>query len=166
RDPDRRVQAQRECVGELLAVLGYDFEPHRLPAIEDTEFPVLAEYRDGSGAPLLWVVQAVPLEELDMDPLSVPLQGSQYLTLGSAPVPRALASGDGGLIDWQTALSRFIFSQPRPPRWVLLASPHQGLLIERRRVARGRELRSDGVALLSRRHSEIVEVATALIHRA
>jgi Leu/Phe-tRNA-protein transferase len=166
RDPQRRVEAQREWVRELLAVLGYGYEPRRLPAMEDTEFPVLAEYRDASGAPLLWVVQAVPLEEPDMDPLAVPLQESQFRTLGDTPVPKALASGNGGLIDWQTALGRFIFAQPRPPRWVLLASPRQWLLIDRAKFAQGRVLRLDWVELLSRRETESLKVATALMHRA
>ncbi|SEP56345.1 hypothetical protein SAMN05421693_10112 [Ectothiorhodospira magna] len=164
RDPRRRVQAQRESVRDLLAVLGYHYAPRRLPAAADTEFPVLAEYLDPDNAPLLWVVQAVPLAEPDTDPLIVSLLESQYLTLDPSPVPRPLWDGDQ-LTDWQSALGRFIFTQTRPPRWVLLASPRQWLLIDRAKFAQGRILRLDWVELLSRRETESLKVATALMHR-
>ncbi|BCO31192.1 hypothetical protein TspCOW1_12950 [Thiohalobacter sp. COW1] len=166
RDPKRRVELQRELVRDLLSVLGYDYAPQRLPAGEDAEFPVLAEYKGSDGSPLLWVVQAVPLDEPDRDPLAVPLQESQYTTLGSTPVPKTLNAANGNLVDWQTALGRFIFSQPRPPRWVLLASPRQWLLIDRAKFAQGRVLRLDWVELFSRRETESLKVATALMHRA
>jgi hypothetical protein len=165
RDPQRRVQAQRDWVRELLAVLGYDFEPRRLPAGDEAEFPVLAEYKDTSGAPLLWVVQAVPLDEPDLDPLAVPLLETQFSTLGATPVPKVLAAANGGLIDWQSALARFVFAQPRPPRWVLLVGPRQWLLIDRAKFAQGRVLRLDWVELFARRETESLKVATALIHR-
>lgn len=165
RDMKRRVELQRELVRSLLVVLGYHYDPRRLPAGDDAEFPVLAEYSDAGGAPLLWVVQAVPLEEPDLDPLLTPLREWQYLSLDSTPVPRCLLASKGALLDWQAALSRHLLAQPRPPRWVLLASPRQWLLIDRAKFAQGRLLRLDWVELLSRRDNESLKVVSALLHR-
>lgn len=165
RDAARRVEAQRELVRELLAALGYAWNPRRVPAGEEAEVPLLAEYRDPSGAPLLWVAQAVPLEEPDLDPLAVRLLPEQFTSLGPTPVPKALADGRTTLVDWQTALARIVFAQPRPPRWVLLASPRQWLLVDRAKFAQGRVLRFDWVELFSRRESEALKAAAVLVHR-
>jgi hypothetical protein len=165
RQIERRVEAQRELVRTLLEALGYHYQPRRLPAGDDAEFPVLSEYLGSDGAPLLWVVQAVPLEEPDLDPLAVPLRAAQYLSLSATPVPKALHAEGGGLIEWQAALGRFVLAQPRPPRWVLLASPRQWVLVDRAKFAQGRVLRLDWVELFSRRETESLKVAAALLHR-
>ncbi|MFO7858570.1 MAG: hypothetical protein R6V11_06565, partial [Ectothiorhodospiraceae bacterium] len=180
RDAQRRVQAQREQVRELLTVFGYDYQARRLPAGEDVEIPVLAEYTGADGHPLLWVVQAVPLDDPETDPLEVPLHPEQYRSLSAVPVPKALHAqngngGDGpnaggqgaepGLINWQTAISRHVLSQPHPPRWVILASPRQWLLIDRTKYAQGRLLRFDWVELFSRRETDSLKAATVLLHR-
>jgi hypothetical protein len=159
------VEAQRELVRTLLEALGYHYQPRRLPAGDEAEFPVLSEYLGTDGAPLLWVVQAVPLEEPDLDPLAVPLRAAQYLSLSATPVPKALHAEGGGLIEWQAALGRFVLAQPRPPRWVLLASPRQWVLVDRAKFAQGRVLRLDWVELFSRRETESLKVAAALLHR-
>ncbi|AHE97102.1 hypothetical protein [Thioalkalivibrio paradoxus] len=165
RQIERRVEAQRELVRTLLEALGYHYQPRRLPAGDDAEFPVLSEYLGSDGAPLLWVVQAVPLEEPDLDPLAVPLRAAQYLSLSATPVPKALHAEGGGLVEWQTALGRFVLAQPRPPRWVLLASPRQWVLVDRAKFAQGRVLRLDWVELFSRRETESLKVGAALLHR-
>ncbi|WP_028492404.1 class I SAM-dependent DNA methyltransferase [Thioalkalivibrio sp. ALE19] len=167
RDPERRVQAQREQVRELLGVFGFEYHARRLPAGEDVEIPVLAEYTGADGHPLLWVVQAIPLDDPESDPLEVPLHAEQFRSLSAAPVPRALHDGEGehALIDWQTALSRHILAQPHPPRWVILASPRQWLLIDRTKYARGRLLRFDWVELFSRRETDALRATSVLLHR-
>jgi hypothetical protein len=165
RQIERRVEAQRELVRTLLEALGYHYQPRRLPAGDEAEFPVLSEYLGSDGAPLLWVVQAVPLEEPDLDPLAVALRAAQYLSLSATPVPKALHAEGGGLIEWQAALGRFVLAQPRPPRWVLLASPRQWVLVDRAKFAQGRVLRLDWVELFSRRETESLKVAAALLHR-
>ena len=165
RDPERRVHGQREQVRDLLSVFGYGFNPRRLPAGEEAEFPVLAEYHNPDGSPLLWIVQAVPLDEPDSDPLTTPLLPQQFLTLGSTPIPKSLHEEGSRLIDWQTALSRYIFAQPQPPRWVLLTSPRQWLLIDRTKFGQGRLLRFDWVELFSRRESDTLKVVSVLLHR-
>ena len=165
RDPNARVQGQRELVAELLAVFGYDYRPCRLPAGPEAEFPVLAEYRASDGHPLLWVVQAVNIEDPETDPLATPILAEQLTSLHAAPAPKAMQSSDHtGLVDWQTAISRFVFAQAHPPRWLLLVSTRQWLLIDRTKFAQGRVLRFDWVELFSRRETDTLKAACALLH--
>lgn len=165
RHPNARVAGQRELVRELLDVFGYEFHPRRLPAGETAEFPVLAEYRASDGHPLLWVVQAVNIDDPKTDPLATAILAEQLTSLHASPPPRAMrASEQSGLIDWQSAISRFVFAQVRPPRWLLLTSPRQWVLIDRTKFAQGRVLRFDWVELFSRRETETLKAATALLH--
>lgn len=166
RDPEARVAGQRELVRELLQVFDLDAQPRRLPAGESAEFPVLAEYRGSDDQLLLWVVQAVNIDEPKSDPLATPILREQLTSLSAAPPPKALESGSGSvLIDWQTAISRFIFAQARPPRWLLLVSTRQWLLIDRTKFAQGRILRFDWVELFSRREIDTLKAVCALLHR-
>ncbi|QKK03620.1 MAG: hypothetical protein HND55_13680 [Pseudomonadota bacterium] len=165
RDPQARVEGQRDLVAELLAVFGYDHQPRRLPAGPDAEFPVLAEYRASYGHPLLWVVQAVNIDDPKTDPLASPILAEQLTSLHAAPPPKAMqAAEQSGLIDWQSAISRFVFAQPNPPRWLLLVSTRQWLLIDRTKFAQGRVLRFDWVELFSRREADTLKAACALLH--
>lgn len=161
-----RVQGQRALVRQLLTVLGHELAPCRLPCGEEAEVPVLCEVTGHDGHPLLWVVQAVPLDEQDADPLTVPLLEQQFLTLDATPVARGLkADGGNVLIDWQSVLSRHIFAQAHPPRWVLLTAPRQWLLIDRSKFAQGRLLRFDWPEIFSRREADTLKAATCLLHR-
>ena len=164
RDRGARVEGQRELVRDLLELFDYKYQPRRLPCGDDAEFPVLAEYKGGNGQPLLWVVQAVSIDDPGLDPLATPLMQEQFTTLSSTPVPKAMQDAAGGLIDWQAALSRFVFAQPNPPRWVLLTSPRQWVLIDRTKFAQARVLRFDWVELFSRREAETLKAVSVLLH--
>lgn len=161
-DAPTRLRVGREWLQRLLGVLGYPVTP-QLIRIEhaDCDVPVLAEVNNAQGQPLVWVVEAQALEhELDTDPLALPIHTLQLASLS----PR----GDYRLadeVDWQKRLSDAIFSQPRPPRWVLLVSPYQWLLVDRTKYAQNRILRFDWYELLSRRDSDTLKATTVLLHR-
>lgn len=161
-DASTRLRVGREWLQRLLGVLGYPVTP-QLIRIEhaDCDVPVLAEVNDAQGQPLVWVVEAQALEhELDTDPLALPIHTLQLSSLSP--------QGDYRLadeVDWQKRLSDAIFSQPRPPRWVLLVSPYQWLLVDRTKYAQNRMLRFDWYELLSRRDSDTLKATTVLLHR-
>ena len=161
-DAPTRLRLGREWLQRLLGVLGYPVTP-QLIRIEhaDCDVPVLAEVNNAQGQPLVWVVEAQALEhELDTDPLALPIHTLQLASLSP--------QGDYRLadeVDWQKRLSDAIFSQPRPPRWVLLVSPYQWLLVDRTKYAQNRILRFDWYELLSRRDSDTLKATTVLLHR-
>ncbi|MDO6671345.1 hypothetical protein Q4535_04360 [Cobetia amphilecti] len=70
-----------------------------------------------------------------------------------------------GKANWQALISRDIFTLARPPRWVLLVSPRQWILIDRARFARAQLLRFDWVELLGRREDPALKAASVLLSR-
>ncbi|HET8700228.1 MAG TPA: hypothetical protein VFL97_00975, partial [Nitrococcus sp.] len=139
--------------------------PQRLTLEDGAELPLLGELRSGQNEPLLWILEALAGlgEEADQDPLACVIQPEQLTTLSDAPLPKDIGATDAP--DWQKRLSQQIFSQPRPPRWVLLAGLRQWLLLDRAKFAQHRLLRFDWVELLSRREAESFKATSALLHR-
>src|SRR5690606_18745781 len=160
--PDERLDTGREWLNRLLPVLGYTLQPQIIPVDHaDCDLPVLAEINDNQGDPLVWVLEAHGLQvDPDTDPLALPIHSIQLDTLAKGDQFR-LPDDD----TWQKRLSDAVFSQPRPPRWVLLVSPYQWLLIDRTKYAQNRILRFDWQELLSRRDTETLKAVTVLLHR-
>lgn len=160
--PAERLDTGREWLNRLLPVLGYTLQPQIIPVDHaDCDLPVLAEINDHQNHPLVWVLEAHGLEaDPDTDPLALPVHSTQLDTLAKGDQFR-LPDDD----TWQKRLSDAVFSQPRPPRWVLLVSPYQWLLIDRTKYAQNRILRFDWQELLSRRDTETLKAVTVLLHR-
>lgn len=166
--PNERLAIGRALLGQCLQVFDLPYKPQRQPLTEqgDLELPLLAELRNGRGEPLLWVLETQALvegEDFDADPLSLKVHPQQLQSLGTTPVSRTLQGGDAP--DWQKLLSTVVFTQARPPRWVLLASPWQWLLLDRAKFAQHRLLRFDWVELFSRRETETLKAVSVLLHR-
>jgi hypothetical protein len=162
RRPDRRVDAARGVSRRLLEIFELPFNPQRRVLDDGSELPSLGELRASDGEPLLWILEALSDQEPDRDPLTCTILPEQLTTLSEAPLP-ADVTGDAPP-DWQKRLSHQVFSQPKPPRWVLLAGPRQWLLFDRAKFARHRLLRFDWVELFSRRELDSFKAASALLH--
>lgn len=169
RDAGERAQQGRALIRELLALFELPHQPQRLvlEAPADVELPLLGELRSAGGDPLLWILEAQPLDaafDNDSDPLSLPLYHKQLSTLPNPP-----GAGPAGVPaaerDWQQLLSSSVFTQPRPPRWVILAAPRQWLLLDRAKFAQHRLLRFDWTELLGRRESDTLKAVSVLLHR-
>ena len=78
---------------------------------------------------------------------------------GEAPPPEALLRET-----WNDVLTRRIFGQKRPPRWMLVLS-FSRLLIERGKWTHHRLLRFDFDEILGRREDATLKATTALLHR-
>ncbi|MCK2183593.1 hypothetical protein [Halomonas getboli] len=161
------IEAARELARPMLERFGYAVQPERRALSDDAEVPLLAELNDTQGAPLLWVIESLPFDEPQGDPLAAAPLPAQYLSFDETPLPgafqRELESETPP--SWQSLLSRLVFAQERPPRWVLLVAPHQWVLIDRSRFARGQLLRFDWVELLTRRDTDALKAASVLLGR-
>lgn len=165
RQGTERVRASRAVTRRLLEIFELPFNPQRLTLEDSVELPLLGELRSGQGEPLLWILEALPGlgEEADQDPLACAIQPEQLRTLSDTPLPKDISAAEAP--DWQKRLSQQVFSQLRPPRWVLLAGPRQWLLLDRAKFAQHRLLRFDWVELCSRRETESCKAVSALLHR-
>ena len=152
-----RVERQREWFRQLLAALGYEYEPGNHVLDGGDEVPVLHAASQHGRINLL-VLGAYDATGEDEDPLTLKPHRAQFH--GEAPPPEALLRDT-----WSEIVTRRIFGQQQPPRWVVLLSAGQVLLIERGKWTHNRLLRFDLNEVLGRRDGATLKAAAALLHR-
>ena len=167
--PQSRLKAGRKLTRQLLEVFDLPYAPQRVclqERVDSPDLPLLGELRTPQGDPLLWVVEATSLEDgqdLDADPLGMFIHPEQLKSLQDLPIPKSLLREDAP--DWQKLMANAVFTQAAPPRWVLLVSPFQWLLLDRAKFAQHRLLRFDWVELFSRREADTLKAVSVLLHR-
>ena len=158
RKPEPRLEKQRAFFQDFLPILGYAFEPD-LKELDDGSFiPVLQEIRKSSGAPELWIVEALDLSGDGDDPLTLCLHAVQY----PESVEATVASLEAPLDD---VITRRVFGRSEPPRWVILISDAQMLLLDRGKWNEKRLLRFEFAEVLGRREPSTLQAMAALLHR-
>ena len=167
--PEEQLGLGREVLSRLLSILELPYAP-RAQYVEHTQsyLPLLGELKNSQGEPLLWILEAQTLGgeyDADSDPLALPLHQVQLENLEGYQQDSSKAAGKGNKENWQKLLSSTVFSQTLPPRWVILASPHQWLLIDRSKYAQNRLIRFDWQELLSRRETETLKAVSVLLHK-
>ncbi len=174
RDHAAQLAHQREWHRELLGALGYDFRPanHRLE--DGDEIPVLCtaggQGPDGGGTAagkaqrspslLAFAAFAGNVGSTE-DPLTARPSALQFH--GEVPPPEDLLDEN-----WEHIVTRRVFAQNRPPRWLLLLSFSQLVLIERGKWAHSRLLRFDFEEIMGRAQraeDATLKATAALLHR-
>ncbi|MGQ9951341.1 Eco57I restriction-modification methylase domain-containing protein [Pseudomonas aeruginosa] len=125
RKASERASLFIDLVQPLLQAIGYQLAPENL-ALADGELPVLATYRDVKHQPLLVIAAAIAVaDDEELGPLQLKPQAAD-----SHGKSRQADS------DWEETLSRRLFADDHPPRWVLLVHHEEWLLIERSKWGR------------------------------
>ncbi len=125
RKASERASLFIDLVQPLLQAIGYQLAPENL-VLADGELPVLATYRDAKHQPLLVIAAAIAgVDDEELGPLQLKPQ--------SADSHGKSRQAD---CDWEEALSRRLFADDHPPRWVLLVHHEEWLLIERSKWGR------------------------------
>ena len=155
-----RVSLQRDWFRTLLTALGYDFQPanHRLDDETGDEVPVLHAAGIRKGTAQLLVLGAYDPDGEDDDPLTLRPHRAQYH--GEAPPPESMLKET-----WSDIITRRIFGQRHPARWVILLSPSQILLLERGKWTHNRLLRFVLDDIMGRREAPTLQATAALLHR-
>ena len=155
--PADRLDRQRAFTDRLLQALGYT-TAHALRELDGGGvLPLAAEVTRG-GAPHVWVVDALDPAGEGADPLELPLHRAQLPddeTRQSAPVGET----------WTQILSRHVFARAEPPRWVLVVSDAQVVLLDRSKWNEKRALRFSLEEILGRREKDALRALAALAHR-
>lgn len=153
--PEARARLLHELAQPLLAALGYELQPHTLALADagrEGELPLLALYRDSKGHPLLAIATALALPgDEDTAPLQLPPRNGKGAKTGRHHA------------DWEETLSRRLFADDTPPRWVLLVHHEQWLLIERSKWGRKALLRFDLPELFGPRDEHSLRAFCALL---
>jgi hypothetical protein len=158
---EARLKQQRELEARLLEILGYPWEPGFRELDDGSLIPILGEIRKSSGAPELWVLEAVDPEGEGEDPLTLHLHGSQYQGCEDMESVRA----DIAERTFDDVITRMVFGRNEPPRWVLLCGPTQMLLLDRGKWNEKRLLRFDITEILNRSEPTTLQATAALLHR-
>ena len=160
RGDQARVSLQRDWFRNLLTALGYDFQPanHLLDDETGDEVPVLHAAGIRQGTAQLLVLGAYDPDGEDEDPLTLRPHRAQYH--GETPPPEPILKET-----WSDIITRRIFGQRHPARWVILLSPSQVLLLERGKWTHNRLLRFVLDDIMGRRETPTLQATAALLHR-
>lgn len=152
RKASERASLFIDMVQPLLAALGYELAQQNL-ALADGDLPVLAVYRDAKYQPLLVIAAAIAgAEDDDSSPLQV-----------LAPIASEQGKGKYAHSDWEETLSKRLFADDHPPRWVLLLHHEEWLLIERSKWGRKALLRFNLPELFGPRDDKQFRAMAALL---
>lgn len=152
-----RLALLNELASSLMGALGYVLQAQTL-ALEAGELPVLACYCGADGHPLLIIAAALMTHGDDLE---------EWSALAAAPMLPA-AGGEITLMpgtDWETALSKMVFADEHPPRWVLLLAHDELLVIERAKWGRKALLRFKLPEVFGPRDEKLFRAAAALASR-
>ena len=155
KDLSSRLERQNKFFAKLLTALGYHWQPAMKNLNEAGDIPLLAEVAHGSN-PALWIVGALNTTEDKDDPLNLTLKAEQWL-YDHEPQAALLNLSIDDLIN------KAIFALDHPPRWILLLSDAQLLLIDRSKWHEKRLLRFDLAEIFGRKEDSTYKAMTALL---
>lgn len=158
RELPEKKELQAAFLSELLAALGYDFHPDWEELEDGSEIPTIGRIAKTSGAPFLWVLDVLDPSGEALDPLELSLDSCQYD--GRPEVPASLLE-----LSMEQVLGKHVFAREEPPRWVLLATDAQLLLLDRSKWNEKRALRFDLREIFDRKVSSTLQAFAALCHR-
>ena len=146
-----RLEYYRSFIRRLLEALGYRYAPHSQDTDEGV-IPVLSDIAKPNGEPLLWIVEAYSDEPRDI--------------LETLPLSEQFEALDDPLEaeNYDAIVTSHIFTLEEPPRWVLLLSPFQIVLIDRAKWAQKRFLRFDLQEIFGRKEEATFKAMAALLH--
>ena len=189
KSPRRRIEAERTVILEVLEALALPHAGRELTLPSGLRLPLLGEIKKPDGAPYLWIFQATPVagietdgleamalsaegaasekeagaeeEDAAVDPLSLLISPEQFdLVLKATPEARKFERRS-----WLHIIPEAVFSLAAPPRWVILATPSQWVLVDRAKFADRRVLRFDWTELFGRREEKTLQAAAYLLGR-
>ncbi len=158
RKPSERLDLQREFLQQLLPVFGYEFCLDMKELDDGKSIPIIGEVKRPGGAPELWILETLGAPGEEEDPLEVSFHAAQYPE--EAPADAALLE-----TSLEDCITRKIFGLSEPPRWVILASDTQLLLLDRSKWNEKRLLRFDLKEIFGRREPSTLQAMAALLHR-
>ncbi len=156
---DTALENAKAVLSLIIPALGYDY--HRSNVLVDNGIPIptLARVHDSDGKDRLWIIEA-PLPGKDdeaVDPLSMSFSEDQFAEtqLESADTETAI----------EDLISTGIFNQDEPPRFILVASVSQLVLVDRNKWASRAVLRFDLVEIFTRADRSTFQAAACFLSR-
>ena len=158
-EKEEKLQQQREFFKQILAILGYQWRPQLKVLDSDHFLPIIAEVNRNNNSPQLWIIEGFNNSSDPCDVLSLELQIEQYQGLEDIEGEKLQD------LTLEKLLTDYIFAQNNPPRWVILISIDQLILVDRHKWNASRLLRFDLAQLLEERDKDSLLAVATLLHR-
>lgn len=146
-----KIKLSREYNKTFLDVLGYEYR-YSLQELDTFSIPLLARVDKDDGSPYLWIVESFCEESCDV--LTTSLLKEQLEVLDEVDET----------LNFDEVITSHIFTLAEPPRWVMLVSPFQIVLIERAKYSQKRFLRFDMQDLMARKEDNALKALSVLLH--
>lgn len=153
------LESAKAAFSLIIPALGYDYKRTFASLDAGGDVPLLARVADADGRDRLWIIEAPApgKEDEAADPLSLSFSKDQF--------PESLAVGADTETTIQDVISSGIFDQLDPPRFVLVASPSQLVLVDRNKWASRSVLRFDLVEIFTRSDRPTLQAMACFLSR-
>ncbi|NOQ32114.1 MAG: hypothetical protein GQ570_13440 [Helicobacteraceae bacterium] len=146
-----KLQSSRVFYKTLLNLLGYELS-YTTKELDEFSVPIIANVDKSDGSPYLWIVESYCDESCDV--LTNSVVKEQLKELDSC----------NSELNYDDIITSHIFTLQEPPRWIMLVSPFQIVLIERAKWAQKRFLRFDLQDIISRKEDTMLKAFSSLLH--
>jgi len=157
-NPQTRLEIQREFFADLLNSIGYTCRPGFTHLEDGASLPILSEVNRANGLPDVWILEALQDLNEPTDILELKIVPEQFIGLDQDLAKCA----DCKLED---LITDHVFAQAYPPRWILIFSVDQLMLIDRTKWERKCSLSFDLGEIFNRKESSTIKAAAVLLHR-
>lgn len=153
-----RVAATRDFAEAFLEVLGYRREQEVVEDAEGNLLPLLVRVYDNRHEDALWVVEAIQPagEDFKTSPLGLPFVTEQFPGEVGPDAERTI----------NDVITKGIFDLDGAPRYVMVLSLSEAVLVDRFKWGQSRVLRFDLDTIFTRKEPSTLSVSAAILHRA
>jgi len=154
---DVALETTKAAYSLIVPALGYPYRRSFAELEDGTQIPLLARVADADGRDRLWIIEA-PLpgkEDEASDPISLPFSREQF--------PESLLDAADTSTPIEDLISNGIYDREDPPRFVIVASPAQLVLIDRNKWTARSVLRFDLSEIFSRADAPTLQAMACFI---
>lgn len=172
REPDKRLEIQREFSRQVLNALGYDetsdlsYEPCFNDS-DEVKIPVIETVDSVNRGNGLWIAEVFDESDEGDDPLCLCPCKIQYSRFEN-PTPENSEKGNNEIKipdeNWEKLAGR-IFSLEDPPKWLILISADTLILIDRAKWSQKKLIRFDLKTIFGRREDSAFKALASLLSK-
>lgn len=155
-----RFKSQHDFIISLFQSLGYEINSNveYIEVKNNISVPVLHEVKKANGAPLLWIIESIDEYNEEQELLHNSFKDIQYNE-------EVEYSEEFKEMDFEEIITKYIFSSDEPPRFILLSSYNEIIIVDRSKWAEKRILNFKLDDILSRKEDSTLQATTVLLHK-
>ena len=152
-----KLELQNDLLADFFSVLGYEVAPSTVTLDDGICIPVLTQLTKTNGVPQLWVLSVLDRGQESTNPLDCEWQTEVCTPAASGVRASACSVGD--------FITKRIFTLDEPPRWLIVSTLSQIVLVDRTKWHDKRLLGFDLTEIYARRETTTFQALTALLHK-